>query len=82
MFATLSITVGTEASAVAVPIDALIEQGSSTFVFVKNGEQFMRQDVVVSARDETHAQISFGLVPNDIVVTDGVMQVFAKSLYR
>jgi cobalt-zinc-cadmium efflux system membrane fusion protein len=82
MFATLSITVGTEPSAVAVPIDALIEQGSSTFVFVKNGEQFVQQDVVVSARDETYAQISFGLVPNDIVVTDGVMQLYAKSLYR
>lgn len=82
MFATLSITVGTEPSGVAVPIDALIEQGSSTFVFVKNGEQFVKQDVVVSARDGTYAQISRGLVPNDVVVTDGKIQLYTKSLYQ
>jgi RND family efflux transporter MFP subunit len=82
MFATLSITVGTEASGVAVPIDALIEQGGSDFVFVKNGEQFVKQVVVVSARDDRYAQISWGLVPNDIVVTDGKMQVYTKMLYQ
>jgi cobalt-zinc-cadmium efflux system membrane fusion protein len=82
MFATLSITVGTEPSGVVVPIDALIEQGGSVFVFVKNGEQFVKQNVVVSARDDRYAQISWGLVPNDIVVTDGKMQVYTKSLYQ
>lgn len=82
MFATLSITVGTEPLGVVVPIDALIEQGGSVFVFVKNGEQFVKQDVVVSARDDRYAQISWGLVPNDIVVTDGKMQVYTKSLYQ
>ncbi len=82
MFATLSITVGTEPSGAAVPIDALIEQGGSVFVFVKNGEQFVKQDVVVSARDDRYAQISWGLVPSDVVVTDGKMQVYTKSLYQ
>lgn len=82
MFATLSITIGTEPSAVAVPIEALIEQGGSVFVFVKNGEQFVKQEVVVAARDGQYAQISRGLVPNDIVVTDGKMQIYTKSLYQ
>jgi RND family efflux transporter MFP subunit len=82
MFATLSITVGKEPSGVIVPIEALIEQGGSVFVFVKNGEQFAKQDVVVSARDDRYAQISWGLVPNDVVVTDGKMQVYTKSLYQ
>ncbi len=82
MFATLSITVGKEPSGVVVPIEALIEQGGSIFVFVKNGEQFAKQDVVVSARDDRYAQISWGLVPNDVVVTDGKMQVYTKSLYQ
>ena len=82
MFATLSITVGKEPSGVVVPIEALIEQEGSVFVFVKNGEQFAKQDVVVSARDDRFAQISWGLVPNDVVVTDGKMQVYTKSLYQ
>jgi RND family efflux transporter MFP subunit len=82
MFATLSITVGKEPSGVVVPIEALIEQGGSVFVFVKNGDQFAKQDVVVSARDDRYAQISWGLVPNDVVVTDGKMQVYTKSLYQ
>jgi RND family efflux transporter MFP subunit len=82
MFATLSVAVGTEPSGLAVPIDALIEQGTSIFVFVKNGEQFVKQDVVVSARDRTYAQISSGLVPGDVVVTDGKMQLYTKSLYQ
>lgn len=82
MFATLSITVGKEPSGVVVPIDALIEQGGSVFVFVRNGEQFVKQNVVVSARDDRYAQISWGLVPNDVVVTDGKMQIYTKSLYQ
>lgn len=82
MFATLSIIVGKEPSGVVVPIEALIEQAGSVFVFVKNGEQFAKQDVVVSARDDRYAQISWGLVPNDVVVTDGKMQVYTKSLYQ
>ena len=82
MFATLLITVGRESSGVAVPIEALIEQGGSVFVFVKNGEQFVKQEVVVSARDGQYAQISKGLVPKDVVVTDGKMQIYTKSLYQ
>ena len=82
MFATLSITLGKAPSGVVVPVEALIEQGSSVFVFVKNGEQFVKQDVVVAARDDRYAQISWGLVPNDVVVTDGKMQVYTKSLYQ
>ena len=82
MFATLSITVGKESPSVAVPIDALIEQGGSVFVFVKNGEQFVKQEVVVSARDGQFAKISRGLVPNDVVATDGKMQIYTKSLYQ
>lgn len=82
MFATLSITVGAEPPGVAVPIDALIEQGGSVFVFVQNGEQFVKQDVVVLARDDRFARISWGLIPKDEVVTDGKMQVYTKSLYQ
>ena len=82
MFATLSITVGQEAPGTAVPIDALIEHGNSVFVLVKNGTQFMKQEVVVSARDGAYARISRGLVPNDVVATDGKMQIYTKSLYQ
>lgn len=82
MFATLSITVGKESAGVAVPASALIEQGGTAFVFVKNGEQFVKQDVVILARDDQYAQISWGLAPNDVVVTDGKMQVYTKSLYQ
>ena len=82
MFAALLITIGREPSGVAVPIDALIEQGGSAFVFVKNGEQFVKQEVVISARDGQYAQISQGLVPKDVVVTDGKMQIYTKSLYQ
>ena len=47
-----------------------------------DGDQFAKQEVVVSARDDRYAQISWGLVPNDVVVTDGKMQVYTKSLYQ
>ncbi|MEO8505073.1 MAG: efflux RND transporter periplasmic adaptor subunit [Acidobacteriota bacterium] len=82
MFASLVVTVGTEAAGVSVPVGALIEQGGAAFVFVKNGTQLAKQDVVVSARDDRYAQISRGLFEHDLVVTDGKMQVYTKSLYQ
>lgn len=82
MFATISVTVGSMPSGVAVPNEAIIEQGGAVFVFVKNGEQFVRQDLVVSVRDDLYSQISNGLLPNDVVVTDGKSQVYTKFLYQ
>jgi|UPI0004BA1B1B RND family efflux transporter, MFP subunit len=82
MFATISVIVGSMPSGIAVPNDAIIEQGGAVFVFVKNGEQFVRQDVVVSVRDDLYSQISNGLLPNDVVVTDGKSQVYTKFLYQ
>jgi RND family efflux transporter MFP subunit len=82
MFATLSIAVGKGRPGIAVSTDALIEQGGAVFVFVKNGVQFVRQDVQISSRDDRYAEIARGLFEGDVVVTDGKMQIYTKSLYQ
>lgn len=83
MFATLLLTVGKEPPGVAVPVDALIEQGGVVLVFVKNGaDQYVKQEIVVVARDDQWAQVSRGLFPNDLVVTAGKMQIYTQSLYQ
>ena len=82
MFATILVSVGKMPSGIAIPNEAIIEQGGAIFVFVKNGEQFVRQDIVVTARDDKYSQISEGLFQGDVVVTDGKMQVYTKSLYQ
>lgn len=82
MFATILVTVGRDPAGLAVPNDAVIEQGGSTFVFVKNGEQFVKQEITVSARDDQYSQVASGLFPNDVVVTDGKSQLYTKFLYQ
>jgi cobalt-zinc-cadmium efflux system membrane fusion protein len=82
MFATIMVTVGKDPEGLAVPNDAVIEQGGAMFVFVKNGEQFVKQDIAVSARDDRYSQVVSGLFPHDVVVTDGKSQLYTKFLYQ
>ncbi len=82
MFATILVTVGRAPAGLAIPNDAVIAQGGAMFVFVKNGEQFAKQDIAVSARDDHYSQVTSGLFPNDVVVTDGKSQLYTKFLYQ
>ena len=67
----MSILVGTRARVLAVPKEAVLEEQGETFVFVTNGDAFLRQPVVVGLRDHRSCEIKEGLFAGDEVVTRG-----------
>ena len=77
MFGETAIVVGSNPKAIAVPIEAVIEDGPNKFVFVENGEVFQKVDVVTGLRDDLYVEIVDGLYPGDVVVTQGNHQLLA-----
>ena len=77
MFGEVAIVVGSSPEAIAVPVDAVIEDGPDMFVFVENGEIYQKVDVVTGLRDDLYVEIVDGLFPGDVVVTQGNHQLLA-----
>lgn len=77
MFGEVTIVVGSNPEAIAVPVDAVIEVGPDKFVFVENGEIYQKVDVVTGFRDDLYVEIIDGLFPGDAVVTQGNHQLLA-----
>ena len=79
MFGEVAIVVGSNPEAIAVPVDAVIEDGPNKFVFVENGEIYQKVDVVTGLRDDLYVEIVDGLFPGDAVVTQGNHQLLAVT---
>lgn len=58
--------------ATAVPIQALLRTVRGDFVYVGNGDWFLRTPVTTGAIDGTHVEIKEGLYEGDTVVVGGV----------
>lgn len=80
MFAQVNLVVATTGEVVTVPNEAVQTDGPNRFVFVQNGENFVRQDVVVGERDDRYTAITRGVFPGDLVVTQGAMQLKTVAL--
>jgi membrane fusion protein, heavy metal efflux system len=80
-FARVDLVVRPGSEVVAVPIEAIIDDGAEKFVFVKNGNEFVRQDVATGTSDDRYIEITDGLYPGDLVVTDGNRQIYTKWLF-
>jgi cobalt-zinc-cadmium efflux system membrane fusion protein len=75
MFGQVSVVTAATGRVVTVPNDAVQSEGPERFVFVKNGEQFMRQNVVMGDRDDRYTAIRSGLVAGDEVVVRGAAEL-------
>jgi multidrug efflux pump subunit AcrA (membrane-fusion protein) len=65
---------------IAVPINAILGEAGNVFVFVENGDVYEKKTVVIGKRDDRYIEIVEGLLPGDIVVTQGNYQLqFATS---
>lgn len=63
-----------------VPISALLEEGGRRSVYVEDGDIYRRKAVVTGRRDDHYVEIIDGLIPGDVVVTQGNQQLqYAKS---
>lgn len=66
--------------AAVVPSAALLRTVKGDFVYVANGEWFLRTAVKVGARDATHFEIKEGLYEGDTIVTRGVNALWLAEL--
>ena len=81
LFARVALVIEHSREALTVPVEAIIDDGAEKFVFVKNGNQFIRQDVATGVSDDRYIEITDGLYPGDQVVTDGNRQIYTKWLF-
>src|SRR3990172_5517201 len=81
LFARVALVVEHSREALTVPVEAIIDDGAEKFVFVKNGNQFISQDVATGVSDDRYVEITDGLYPGDQVVTDGNRQIYTKWLF-
>lgn len=80
MFARVSVITKKGNEVVAVPIRALLEEGMERFVFVQNGEEFIRQTVALGVRDDQYVEVTEGLMPGDQVVVRGNQQLMLAQM--
>ena len=81
LFAKIALIVGHSNEAISIPIKAIIDDGVEKFVFVKNGNRFVKQDVATGLSDDRYIEIIDGLYPGDEVVTEGNRQIYTKWLF-
>jgi len=81
LFAKVALIVEHSREVLTVPIEAIIDDGVEKFVFVKNGNRFVRQDVATGVSNDRYVEITDGLYPGDKVVTDGNRQIYTKWLF-
>ena len=75
MFAQVNLVVSSGRAAVTVPNEAVQVNGPERFVFVQNGEGFLRQNVILGERDDRYTAIKSGLVEGDEVVVRGAVEL-------
>ena len=60
------------AEVAAIPAAALLRTVKGDFVYVANGDWFLRTPVVIGATDASHIEIKDGLYEGDTIVVKGV----------
>ena len=80
MFAQVSVIIGSSGRLVAVPNEAVQSDGAERFVFVQNGDGYLRQNVVVGERNDQYTAIRSGIVAGDMVVTRGAAELKTVAL--
>lgn len=71
MWVDLAIVLREVKQALVVPRKAVVVQGPLHFVFIKNGEQYIKQDIVPGVIDDQYVEVRDGLLPGDEVVVQG-----------
>jgi cobalt-zinc-cadmium efflux system membrane fusion protein len=73
MFASVRL-VRASANAIVIPASSLLREGASNYVFVQKGEnRFERREVVLGRSVDGQVEITSGLKPGDVVVSEGAL---------
>jgi len=72
MLAQAAVIVNEKSRAIAIPKEAVMEEGGEKFVYTEEGENtFKRQSVVLGISNDKYIEIKKGLIPGDRVVASG-----------
>jgi len=82
MFAQLNVVVENSFRVVAVSRRALLKSGGETFVYIEQGDQYLKQNVVVGLKDDRYAEIIEGLYPGDRVVIQGNYELMSSIFIK
>lgn len=80
MFVQASLVVGSSGRSVTVPNESVQSDGPERFVFVQNGDGYLRQPVILGEHDDQYTAITSGVVTGDVVVTRGAAELKTVSL--
>ncbi|RKU21537.1 hypothetical protein C6499_21295 [Candidatus Poribacteria bacterium] len=75
MFAEQIIVLDKGTDVLSVPLNAVIEDGGSRFVFVEYGATYTRHEIVVGAKDDRYIEVKGDLLPGELVVVQGAHQL-------
>ena len=75
MFADQTIVLEKGVDVLSVPLDAVIEDGGSRFVFVAYGATYTKHEIVVGAKDDRYIEVREGVMPGELVVVQGTHQL-------
>ena len=77
MFADQTIVLDKGTDVLSVPLDAVLEEGGSRFVFVEDGAVYTKHEIVVGAKDDQYIEVRDGVLPGDRVVVQGIHQLMS-----
>ncbi|HAT1657954.1 TPA: efflux RND transporter periplasmic adaptor subunit [Legionella pneumophila] len=80
MFVRANVILTHNKAALVVPNAALLQADNEQFVFVQNGDTYKRVNVKVGAVEDDYSEITEGLVPGDLVVTQGNRELYTLWL--
>ncbi|MFO9572944.1 efflux RND transporter periplasmic adaptor subunit [Legionella pneumophila serogroup 1] len=80
MFVRANVILARNEAALTVPNAAVLQADGEQFIFVQNGDIYDRVAVKVGAVDDDYTEITDGLVPGDLVVTQGNREIYTLWL--
>jgi RND family efflux transporter MFP subunit len=80
MFADVTLVTQVATEALVVPLDAVITEGAEQFVFVENGDTYVRQSLMLGLRDDRYVEVREGLFPGDRIVVRGGYELNAARM--
>ncbi|MDP6124291.1 MAG: efflux RND transporter periplasmic adaptor subunit [Candidatus Latescibacteria bacterium] len=75
MFARMAIVVVQAQEVPAVPKDAVLIDGAERFVYVDNGAEYVRVNIVTGVSDDRYIEVVDGIYDGDVVVTRGNLEL-------
>ena len=75
MFADQTIVLDKGVDVLSIPLEAVIEEGGSRFVFVAHGAAYTRHEIVVGAKDDRYIEVKDGVLLGEQVVVHGTHQL-------